>query len=154
MATPRSKLYWVWAAMIQRCTNPRNKSWAFYGGRGIKVCDRWRVYGNFLADMGERPPGRLTLDRINNNGDYEPGNVRYATYSENASNTRRNRKVCLFGEIMVSSRACTLLGLCRCDVIRWRLAKMGWPKEKIALIIPKIGRMGKQSFRIEEYEPT
>jgi len=75
--------------MIQRCTNPKVWSWKHYGGRGITVCDPWRhSFENFLADMGERPEG-LTLDRINNDGNYEPGNCRWATPSEQARDKAR-----------------------------------------------------------------
>ena len=65
--------------MIQRCTNPKAQNYRHYGGRGITVCDRWRVYENFLADMGERPAD-LSLDRIDNES-YEPANCRWATQS-------------------------------------------------------------------------
>ena len=87
-----SRTYWSWAMMIQRCTNPRASGYAeWYGGRGVTVCDRWlNDYAAFLADMGERPAG-TELDRYpNNNGNYEPGNVRWATEAEQAAN-RRNR---------------------------------------------------------------
>jgi hypothetical protein len=66
-----------WRGMIQRCTNPRNPTYTYYGGRGITVCDRWLEFENFLADMGECPDG-LFLNRIDNRG-YEPGNCRYTT---------------------------------------------------------------------------
>lgn len=87
-AGTRSGTYISWSSMIQRTTNPRNPAWPHYGGRGITVCDRWRSYEAFLQDMGERPPG-LTLDRIDVNGHYEPGNCRWATWSEQRLNQRR-----------------------------------------------------------------
>jgi hypothetical protein len=80
-------LYAAWAAMRQRCQNPAHHGYANYGGRGITVCERWRDFGAFLADMGERPEG-LTLDRIDNDGNYEPGNCRWATALEQRHNQR------------------------------------------------------------------
>lgn len=76
-----------WWDMVRRCTQPTRPGFANYGGRGITVCDRWRVFANFLADMGERPEG-LTLDRRDNDGNYEPGNCRWATHSEQQRNKR------------------------------------------------------------------
>jgi hypothetical protein len=78
--------------MWTRCTNANAKSYKDYGGRGITICDRWKDFGAFLADMGERPSGR-TLDRINVQGNYEPTNCRWATRKEQAMNTQRASKL-------------------------------------------------------------
>ena len=86
-----SPTYYIWAAMVARCTNPKNKDWRLYGGRGITVCERWLIFRNFLDDMGEKPDG-LSIDRINNDGNYEPDNCRWATAVEQANNKRNSRK--------------------------------------------------------------
>lgn len=87
-----SPTYHAWSSMIQRCTNPRNPRFGDWGGRGVTVCARWLPraggsFDNFFADTGTRPEG-LTLDRIDNDGNYEPGNCRWATRSQQQRNQR------------------------------------------------------------------
>ena len=77
--------YRAWLDMHQRCRNPKNQRWHRYGGRGIRVCERWTHFANFLADMGPRPSG-LGLDRIDNDGDYAPGNCRWTTKAVQVAN--------------------------------------------------------------------
>lgn len=89
-AGKRTPTYVSWNNMIQRATNPRHPAWKNYGGRGITVCARWRDFANFLADMGERPEG-LSLDRIDNDGDYQPSNCRWATRAQQRLNQRNVR---------------------------------------------------------------
>lgn len=79
--------YAAWNNMIARCTNPKDQSYEHYGARGISVCQYWMKFENFLQDMGEKPEG-LVLDRKNNNGNYEPGNCRWVTYSVSNQNRR------------------------------------------------------------------
>ena len=84
----RTPTYYSWSNMIRRTTNPDHPRWADWGGRGITVCERWRDYPAFLADMGEKPPG-TTLDRIDNDGNYEPANCRWLTHAKQQRNKRR-----------------------------------------------------------------
>lgn len=86
-----SSTYNSWHSMKNRCLNPKTPNYKEYGGRGIMVCERWIVFENFLADMGERPEGK-TLDRIHNDGHYEPSNCKWSTPKEQANN-RRNTKL-------------------------------------------------------------
>jgi len=88
----RPPSYVAYYAMLERCNNPNHVSFKNYGGRGIRVCERWRDFTNFLADVGERPSSEVQLDRINNDGNYEPGNVRWATRQEQALNRRPRPK--------------------------------------------------------------
>lgn len=81
-------LYGAWLTMRNRCSNPNHPDYEYYGERGISVCERWDSFPLFVQDVGKRPYGR-TLDRMDNDGDYEPGNVRWATSAEQVANRRR-----------------------------------------------------------------
>ena len=86
-----SKEYKAWRDMWSRCSNPNMAAFKNYGGRGITVCDAWRQFENFFADMGPCPPG-LEIDRINNDGNYEPSNCHWCSRSENARNRRERQR--------------------------------------------------------------
>lgn len=97
-ATKRSE-YRIWQCMVARCKNPRIPCWKRYGGRGISVCDRWATsFASFVEDVGPRPSAAHSLDRINNDGNYEPGNCRWATRKAQSRNMSANRLVTAFGE--------------------------------------------------------
>lgn len=99
--------------MLDRCRRPNNHAFASYGARGIKVCQRWHSFENFAADMGERPSTRHSLDRIDNNGSYEPGNVRWATPAEQVRNTRRSVLLTMDGKTLCVADWATELGISR-----------------------------------------
>jgi hypothetical protein len=88
----RSKLYTTWADMRKRCNNPNYKEYEYYGGRGIKVCERWNEFINFAADMGQHPGKGWSLDRIDNNEGYHPDNCRWATPAMQSKNRRSFQK--------------------------------------------------------------
>jgi hypothetical protein len=130
-----------WSAMKGRCSNPKDDSYANYGGRGIKVCDRWNSFENFFADMGEAPSG-LTIDREDVNGNYEPSNCRWATDTEQARNTRVNRIINAFGKSMTLADWGDETGL-DVETISTRI-KRGWTIEKALTTKPGNNAGGKR----------
>jgi len=140
-----SRTYRCWDHMIQRCENRKNTRWVDYGGRGISVCERWHDFRSFLTDMGECPSDH-SIDRINNDGNYEPGNCRWANIFQQSQNTRRNVFLELNGERKTISEWSRCSGLAE-GVLRYRADKK-WPADLI-LSIPSFtgNRISKRSQR-------
>jgi hypothetical protein len=128
----RSPTYKSWASAKDRCTNSNRPDYLRYGGRGVRMCERWAgSFENFLADMGERPSRQHSLDRIDNDGHYEPGNVRWATKKEQGNNRSTCQPVMAFGE---SKTIPEWLQDPRCAVpllttLRSRIVHLGWDTE-------------------------
>ena len=124
--------YQSWHGMMQRCTNPNNKKYSRYGGRGITVCDRWKDYSAFLEDMGPRPE-KLTIERLDNSKGYSKSNCKWATKAEQNRNHCRNRLLTYQGRSMIAPDWAKELGL-PMSCISGRL-KRGWSVDK-ALSLP------------------
>lgn len=125
--------YFSWASMLSRCRNPKAVGFSRYGGRGVTVCDRWAKFTNFLADMGERIEG-TTIDRINNDGNYEPSNCRWATRKEQIHNSTTPMFLTLGDVTLNQSDWARKIGISQ-STLHGRLKK--WPLEK-ALLTPKL----------------
>lgn len=125
-------LYKVWVGMRQRCSNPNVEHYAHYGGKGIKVCDRWRSFENFVTDMGDRPAGH-TLERKDRLGNYAPDNCKWATGIEQHSNTSRNRHVTCFGERMVCSHAARKIGVSS-EYLSIVMRRFDWPDIDVGML--------------------
>lgn len=106
----KTKIYRSWRSMLGRCFNPNVKRYSIYGARGITVCERWKTFINFYNDMGMPPSDKHSLDRIDNNGDYEPGNCRWATFYEQANNKNNNVFIDVNGKKMSVTEAERFLG--------------------------------------------
>ncbi|MEH2148574.1 hypothetical protein [Nostoc sp.] len=132
-----SPCWYSWRGMLDRCRRENSTSWERYGGKGIKVCDRWQGdngFENFLMDMGERPEGK-TLDRIDSSGDYCPKNCRWATPKEQRLNTSRTRWMTYDGKTLCLSDWASELGMDR-NTLNNRLNK-GWSIEKTLSTPPR-----------------
>ena len=137
--------YSSWVAMRYRCTNPEGGNYHRYGGRGITICERWNGFENFLADMGPRPEGK-TLDRIDNDGNYEPGNCRWATYSEQTRDRECTLLIEWRGETWLLHDVAIEANI-PYAALRARIFVMGWSLEK-ALATP----VRKKEHRLHPFE--
>lgn len=140
-----SKTFVAWSHIIQRTTNNKIKNWHRYGGRGIVVCDRWRVFENFLEDMGEKPQGK-SIDRIDNNRGYCKENCRWATEAEQANNRSTNHQLTFNGVTKNISEWGLTLGIDQ-DTISARI-RAGWSTDQ-ALSTPVKNRPNKRLLTFE-----
>ena len=128
-----TKEYSIWRKIKQRCHNSRYINYSNYGGRGITVCQRWEnSFENFLEDMGKIPTDKHSIDRKDNNGNYEPGNCRWANHIEQANNKRSNHRIEINGEILTVAQAAIKYCI-SAKLIRQRINRDNWPPEKAIL---------------------
>lgn len=122
-------IYQIWRSMRARCENPTDQGYSYYGARGIKVCERWKLFENFYADMGEKPAG-MSIDRINVDGNYEPENCRWATKIEQQNNTTRSHRVAYRGQTMTAAQAMRVSGCTLPHTTVYGRLNRGWDIEK------------------------
>lgn len=140
----RTPEYGIWAAMIHRCTNSRAQTFDYYGGRGISVCERWREsFAAFIEDIGRRPSSTHSLDRIDNDGNYEPGNVRWATPFEQMNNQRRSRQLEIDDVVHPVSAWAQISGV-EVEVIRSRITR-GWSSRDAVFTPPAVATRPKRT---------
>lgn len=123
-------------SMLDRCQNPDSSNYADYGGRGITVCERWRQgFWLFIEDMGPRPSPGHTIDRIDNNGNYDLGNCRWATRKQQSRNRRSNRILELNGVQRTAAEWADVTGISRVTILS-RLDQLGWSVEQALTVLP------------------
>lgn len=127
----RSREYRIWREIKSRCFNENCWAYKYYGGRVITMCDRWRAsFANFIADMGPRPSPRHSIDRIDNDGNYEPGNCRWATRVEQARNTIKTRFATINGERRPLREWAEISGI-EFYTLYTRSRRLGWPDSEL-----------------------
>ena len=131
----RTPTYQSWQMMRQRCLYPKHQRYHIYGGRGITICKRWDAFENFLADMGERPKG-CTLDRRDNNGNYEPSNCRWATMFEQHGNRTDNLMLSYEGRTQCIAHWARELGMTR-SALRYRIVERGLRLDEVYSTLPQ-----------------
>jgi hypothetical protein len=142
----RSRAFTAWESMRRRCRDTEHKSFKWYGARGIRVCERWQGkdgFANFLADMGEPPPG-MTIDRKNNSKGYDPGNCRWATQKQQQRNRRSNLLITYAGRTQTLVEWAEETGIGR-QTIKTRISRSGWSIEQ-ALSTPVVPPRERSSY--------
>jgi hypothetical protein len=130
----------IWREMKQRCTNPKSRKYPRYGGRGIRVCPAWDLFEQFYADMGPRPSPAHSIDRTDNDGNYEPGNCRWRTRSEQQRNRRNNHLLTYQGKTQTIAAWAEETGL-RPMTLSYRISA-GWGTELALTTLPQVSRYG------------
>lgn len=130
--------YTIWKQMRARCNNPNAEKYPLYGGRGIAVDPRWDDFEVFLADVGRRPSPRHSIDRIDNDGNYEPGNVRWATPKEQARNKTNNVRVLFDGKMVTITELAEIHAIC--PLLLSQRIRRGWTLERALNEIPVLGK--------------
>lgn len=141
----KTRLYTIYRSMVERCENPNSRSWEDYGGRGIQICDEWRqdfkTFYQWALDNGHKD--NLTIDRIDNDGNYEPNNCRWVNYTVQARNTRGNRNIKINGETKCLTEWCEVLDV-NIHTVKWRIAN--GMDHKTALLKPIKKRVNKNAI--------
>ena len=130
----KSSTYGSWKSMINRCINKKGVQFKDYGGRGIKVCDRWLKFENFILDMGIKPSKDFQIDRINNEGNYELNNCKWSSRIENCNNKKNNVKYNYKGQLLSVSQISILSGITRSTISNWK-NRSNYSVEKIEMLI-------------------
>lgn len=146
----RSPTLGTWDNMLKRCLDTDNHAYNDYGGRGIKVCDRWLKFENFLEDMGEKPDPSLQLERIDNDGHYEPGNCEWATRAAQSRNRRSNHRIPFNGKLETVTDVADMIGMNRMTLFN-RILTRGWSVER-AIQTPVRKTQSKARIRIMQWE--
>jgi hypothetical protein len=140
-----TKAYRCWKGIISRCCDPNHSAYARYGGRGITICERWRLsFTDFLTDMGQPTSEKHSIDRINNNGNYEPDNCRWADIHTQLRNYSANVWIELDGVRLIGVDWEKITGV-KYRTVRYRLSR-GWPTQKALTFRPTLPALGIQEF--------
>lgn len=138
--------YNSWSAMVQRCSNPKHPRYAAWGGRGIRVCDEWKTFDGFFADMGLKPSPKHSIHRVDNDGNYEPGNCIWADAVEQGAALRSNRRITVDGKTLTFAQWERERGFPN-GTIRHRVNQYGWDGVRAVLEPLNLIKRGNVSAR-------